>query len=175
MSLERRLTILDTGTEADWIETAIKVAFSSTDLRQVNQHFGSAESFAIYAVDQEHIQLLEVVQFGQGYTDGINADNPAVAENGMDNEDKLGAKMKALEGCVAVYSQAVGASATSQLKARGIQPIKVSSGADVLYLLKSLQEELRVGPTAWLAKAIGAYSSVNPARFDAMEDEGWDE
>jgi nitrogen fixation protein NifX len=175
MALERRLTILDTGTEADWIDTAVKVAFASTDMRQVNQHFGSAESFAIYAVDLEHIQLLEVNQFGLSHTDGMNIDTPAAAGHAMDNEDKLGAKMNALEGCIAVYSQAVGASAVSQLKARGIQPIKVSPGADVLYLLKSLQEELRSGPTAWLARAIGMHSSVNPARFDVMEDEGWDE
>ena len=161
MALERRLKILDTGTEADWKNAAIKVAFASTDMKQVNQHFGSAESFAIYAVDMEHIQLLEVNQFGQLAQDG--------------DEDKLVAKISALEGCVAVYSQAVGASAVAQLKAKGIQPIKVSQGADILYLLKSLQEELRLGPTAWLARAIESQRPVDPSRFDAMETEGWDE
>lgn len=161
MALERRLTILDTGTEADWKNAAVKVAFASTDMRQVNQHFGSAESFAIYAVDMEHIQLLEVSQFGQLNQDG--------------NEDKLVAKINALDGCIAVYSQAVGASAVAQLKSRNIQPIKVSQGADILYLLKTLQEELRLGPTAWLARAIDSQKTIDPLRFDAMENEGWEE
>lgn len=161
MSLERRLKILDTGTKTDWMDTAVKVAFASTDMKQVNQHFGSAESFAIYAVDLEHIQLLEVNQFGQLVQDG--------------NEDKLAAKLNALENCIAVYSQAVGSSAVAQLKSRGVQPIKVSQGADILYLLKSLQEELRAGPTSWLARAIDSQKPVDPSRFDAMEDEGWDE
>lgn len=161
MALDRRLKILDTGEKANWIDAAIKVAFASTDMKQVDQHFGSAKSFAIYAVDMEHIQLMEVNQFGKLVQDG--------------NEDKLVAKLDALDGCVAVYSQAVGASAVSQLTARGIQPIKVSQGADILYLLKSLQEELRMGPSSWLARAIESQMPVDPSRFDAMEEEGWDE
>jgi nitrogen fixation protein NifX len=161
MSLERQLKILDCGTESTWMDAAIKVAFASTDMKVVNQHFGSAESFAIYAIDMEHIQLLEVNQFGQLIQDG--------------DEDKLVAKLNVLEGCAAVYSQAVGASAVAQLTSRGIQPVKVSQGAEILYLLKSLQEELRSGPTAWLARAIESQTPVDPTRFDAMEDEGWDE
>ena len=161
MSLERQLKILDCDTESKWMGAAIRVAFASTDMKVVNQHFGSAESFAIYAVDLEHIQLLEVNQFGQLVQDG--------------DEDKLVAKLDVLQGCAAVYSQAVGASAVAQLTSRGIQPVKVSQGAEILYLLKSLQEELRSGPTAWLARAIEAQTPVDPTRFDTMEDEGWDE
>ena len=36
------------------METAIKVAFATTDMVHVNQHFGSAKSFAVYAVDPEN-------------------------------------------------------------------------------------------------------------------------
>ena len=161
MPLERHLKILDSGTEAGWMNTALKVAFASTDMKQVDQHFGSAESFAVYAVDLEHTQLLEVAQFGQLAQDG--------------NEDKLTAKMDALAGCVAVYTQAVGASAVGQLKARGIQPVKVSAGASIEELLASLQQELRAGPAAWLARAIESQKPVDPTRFDQMETDGWDE
>jgi nitrogen fixation protein NifX len=105
--------------------------------------------------------LLEVAQFGQLAQDG--------------NEDKLTAKMNALAGCVAVYSQAVGASAVGQLKSRGIQPVKVSAGASIEELLASLQQELRAGPAAWLARAIESQKPVDPTRFDQMESDGWDE
>jgi nitrogen fixation protein NifX len=159
--MERRLKVLQSGTEGDWMETAVKVAFASSDMHQVDQHFGAAESFAIYAVDMERVELLEVVQFGQLSMDG--------------NEDKLVAKIAALDGCIAVYTQAVGASAVSQLKAKGIQPVKVSPGADVKDLLDSLQDQLREGPSAWLARAIDAQKPADPDRFQAMEAEGWDE
>jgi nitrogen fixation protein NifX len=161
MALERHLKILDSGTEASWMDAALRVAFASTDMKHVDQHFGAAESFAIYVVDMERTQLLEVAQFGQLEQDG--------------NEDKLAAKLDALEGCIAVYSQAAGASAVAQLKARGIQPVKVSAGAPIADLLVTLQEELRSGPAAWLARAIDSQRPVDPSRFDQMEADGWEE
>lgn len=161
MTMERRLKVLQAGTERAWLETAVKVAFASSDMHHVDQHFGAAESFVLYAVDRERVELLEVVQFGRLAMDG--------------NEDKLVGKIAALEGCIAVYTQAVGASAVAQLKASGIQPVKVSPGAAVCDLLESLQEQLREGPGAWLARAMEAHKPVDPDRFQAMEAEGWEE
>jgi nitrogen fixation protein NifX len=143
------------------IEQAIKVAFASSDMRHVDQHFGASESFVIHAVDREQASLLEVVQFGRLDMDG--------------NEDKLAAKIAALDGCVAVYCQAVGASAVSQLRATGIHPVKVPPGTDVAGLIESLQCELREGPSAWLARAIEGDRPQGGERFDAMESEGWRE
>jgi nitrogen fixation protein NifX len=153
--------VIDRNVEEVWMDTAIRVAFASTDLKQVNQHFGAAESFALYAVDRDRAQLIEVVQFGQQVMDG--------------NEDKLAVKIAALEGCVAVYAQAIGASAAGQLKTQGIQPVKVSAGAAVPDLLESLQEQLRLGPGSWLAQAIERQKPADPGRFAEMEAEGWEE
>jgi len=161
MTLQRRLKVLRSGTEGKHMETAIRVAFASTDMKQVNQHFGAAQAFAVYAVDPERTGLVEVLQFGDLGMDG--------------NEDKLAAKITALEGCIAVYTQAVGASAVSQLQRHGIQPVKVTPGASVPDLLESLQEQLRAGPGAWLARAIEAQKPADPSRFRDMEAEGWEE
>jgi nitrogen fixation protein NifX len=143
------------------IDRAIRVAFASGDLRQVDQHFGAAESFAIHAIECERSSLIEVVQFGRLDMDG--------------NEDKLAAKIAALDGCVAVYCQAVGASAVNQLRAKGIYPIKVPPGTAVAELIEALQCELREGPSAWLARAIESRQPRGGERFDAMESEGWSE
>lgn len=143
------------------METAIKVAFATTDMLHVNQHFGSSKSFAVYAVDPEQTQLLEAAQFGELAQDG--------------NEDKLSVKLQLLEGCAAVYCQAVGASAIKQIVAHGIQPIKVHEGCTIASLLTDLQAEMRAGPSSWLAKAINQHKGPDPKRFDVMEDEGWDE
>lgn len=159
--LTRRLTVLGQDTEEHCMETAIKVAFASTDMKHIDQHFGAAESFAIYALTPEAVQLVEATQFGKLAMDG--------------NEDKLDTKIAALEGCVAVYSQAVGASAVAKLKAANIQPVKVSAGAEISGLIEALQEELRQGPSAWLAQAIKRLQGPSAQRFDSMEAEGWDE
>lgn len=161
MVLARRLMVLGQDTEDDFMATAIKVAFASTDMEHIDQHFGAAESFAIFAVTPDEVQLIEATQFGKLEMDG--------------NEDKLDAKIKVLDGCVAVYSQAVGASAVAKLKAANIQPVKVSAGADIRELLNALQDELRQGPSAWLAQAIKRMQGTTSHRFDAMEADGWDE
>jgi nitrogen fixation protein NifX len=143
------------------METALKVAFATSDRKHVDQHFGAARGFAIYAVDAHCACLCEVNEF--------------VAESMDGNEDKLAGKIDALRDCVAVYSQAVGASAIAQLKAQGIQPVKVAAGVAIADLVESLQAQLRAGPAGWLARALAAAQPSDPARFDRMEAEGWEE
>lgn len=161
MALQRHLKVVDDAAGGRSMDTGLKVAFATTDMSTVNQHFGSAQSFAIYSVDMENHVLLEVAQFGELEQDG--------------NEDKLSAKLSALDGCAAVYCQAVGSSAVRQLMAGGVQPVKVSPGCEIGDLIESLQDELRQGPSAWLAKAIKATSAPDMNKFHDMELEGWDE
>lgn len=157
MTLQRRLQLVSGLRRMPML----KVAFASSDMRRVNQHFGSAGSFVIYGVGEESVCCIEACEFDHVEMDG--------------NEDKLVAKIAALEGCVAVYSEAVGASAVRQLKARGIQPVKVMHGASISKLLSLLQDELQQGPTGWLARAIEGEMGDDPGRFDQMEAEGWQE
>jgi len=159
MGLQRRLQLVYRDNEDLWMQTAIKVAFATSDMKHVDQHFGAARSFAVYVLNRDQLRFVEASAFGRPDMDG--------------NEDKLAAKIAALAGCAAVYSQAVGASAIGQLKAKGIQPVKVSPGAVISDLIVSLQEELRQGPSRWLAKAIADAQSTDVGRFDAMEAAGW--
>ncbi|MGR9014527.1 MAG: nitrogen fixation protein NifX [Gammaproteobacteria bacterium] len=161
MSLTRRMHIVQGTEENKFMETALKIAFATTDMETVNQHFGSAKSFAIYAVDMDKAELQEAAQFGELSQDG--------------NEDKLSVKLELLEGCAAVYCQAVGGSAINQLIAKNIQPVKVHEGGKIKDLIVDLQNEMRAGPSSWLAKAINQHKSPDPNRFNQMEDEGWDE
>jgi nitrogen fixation protein NifX len=161
MSLTRRMQVLHANAERMSMETAIKVAFATTDMVHVNQHFGSAKSFAVFAVDPENSEMLEAAQFGELSQDG--------------NEDKLSVKLQLLDGCAAVYCQAVGASAVKQIVSQGIQPIKVHEGCTIKELINDLQNEMKAGPSSWLAKAINQHKGPDPSRFDAMENDGWDE
>lgn len=160
MAIQRRMQVVD-GADSNFIDTALKVAFATTDLETVNQHFGSAKGFVIYGVDPEKFGLVEVAEFGLSQQNG--------------DEDKLIEKIHMLDGCAAVFSQAIGASAIRQLVASGVQPLKVSEGSVIKDLLKSLQDQMRQGPSAWLAKAIERQSVPGMNRFDDMESEGWEE
>lgn len=155
MTVTRQLRVLDEDSD----EGLLKVAFATSDRKTVNQHFGSARSFAIYGIDPGQERLLTVTEFGELDQDG--------------NEDKLAVKLEMLSECIAVYCRACGASAVRQLLAIGVQPVKVSEGAVIADLIAALQQELKEGPSNWLAKAIKRNQSPDGDRFDAMESEGW--
>ncbi len=168
MTLQRRLQLVDCTTEDSWVATAVKVAFATSDMTHVDQHFGAAQSFAIYALEQDRFCFLEAAEFGSSDA------QPEHNVSGQ-NENKLAEKIAVLEGCIAVYSQAVGASAINQLRARGVQPIKVAPDTEISELLALLQEELKQGPDSWIARAIENSMPADPSRFDRMEEEGWQE
>lgn len=161
MSRVRRMRFVDFDLDATALNQSLKLAFATSDMERVNQHFGSARSFAVYAVTPESATLLEAAQFGELAQDG--------------NEDKLAAKIALLDGCAAVYCEAVGASAVRQIMAAGIQPVKVYKDSLIADLILDFQTELKTGPSAWLAKVIARQSGIDPARFSRMEAEGWEE
>jgi nitrogen fixation protein NifX len=154
------MRIVDKSEEEPAMATSLKIAFCTDDMKRVNQHFGSAKTFAIYAVDMDKRELLEAAEFGQMDQDG--------------NEDKLASKIALLSGCAAVYCEAVGASAIRQLIAAGIQPVKVYRDSQIADLLEDFQNELRAGPTAWIAKAL-ARQGASLEKFAQMEADGWEE
>ncbi|OYY93926.1 MAG: nitrogen fixation protein NifX [Hydrogenophilales bacterium 28-61-23] len=141
-------------------QNSVKIAFASSDRRVVDQHFGAAEAFCIYQLAEDDARLIEVAEFHDS----------DVAMDG--HEGKLARKIELLEGCAAVYCNAVGASAIKQLLAAGIQPMKVEEGALLDELLCGLNQSLKNEPPAWLAKRL---QNKAADRFAAMEAEGWSE
>ncbi len=139
---------------------SVRIAFATSDLRHVDQHFGSAERFAIYELTSEESRLLEVAEFGTQKQDG--------------NESKLLEKFVLVNGCAAVYTLAVGPSAVRQLMGLGVQPLRVPEYSNISALLASLQHEMKEGPTGWLARAL-ASKEKGEERFDSMMQEQWEE
>lgn len=157
MALTRQLKVL--SDEED--NSLLRIAFATSDGKTVDQHFGSAMAFAVYGVGWEEKKLLEMAEFGSLEQDG--------------NEDKLVTKLRFLEGCVAVYCRACGASAVRQLLELNVQPIKVSDDTPIADLISALQAELKQGPSSWLARAIKRQSQFAPTSFDDIEAEGWND
>ncbi len=140
----------------------VKIAFASTDRKQVDQHFGAAEAFVLYELSADDARMTEVVEFHD-------------SDTAMDgHEGKLAGKIALLEGCAAVYCNAVGASAVKQLLAAGIQPMKVEEGEPIDALLCGLNHSLLHEPPAWMAKHLKR-EGAGADRFSAMDEEGWSE
>jgi len=135
----------------------VKIAFATSDRRAVNQHFGAAESFAVYEVGESEARLVEVVEFIETVMDG--------------HDGKLAAKVDLLGDCAAVYCNAVGASAIQQLLAKSIQPMRVDEGTLIDELVCSLQKNLVNDTPVWLAKHLKKQAGAT--RF--AEDEEWQE
>ncbi len=155
MTITRQFTILSDEVSEDVL---LKVGFCSSDGVMVDQHFGWASAIFIMGVNPDESHLLGMAQFGP-------------IEEGT--EDKLVNKLALLDGCIAVYCRACGASAVRQLIDQGVQPVKVTEDTRIKDLIEALQEELRAGPSSWLAKAIQRNKSVDMSRFNEMEVDGW--
>ena len=151
----RHLRRVRSTSQASTVAAPVTVAFATADRKHVDQHFGSAGTFAVYEIGPGRAELVELIQFTAERRDG--------------NEDKLQVRIEKLAGCAAVYCEAIGASAVRQLMTRGIQPVCVIRGAHIGHLLGTLRDELRRGPSGWLARAVAPRED----RFDAMEAEGW--
>lgn len=147
--------------DANIEDDRLLVAFASLDGDMVDQHFGSAQAFFLYAIDVDSAELIGSKNFGVEKKDG--------------NEDKLKPKMAWLAGADIVYCGSIGGSATRQLLALGIHPVKVKGGPDVEELVEELQAQLRGERENWLEKLLQQKSkSKDEDRFAMMDDEGWD-
>jgi len=151
-----RLAVVRAGGEAP---QSLRVAFATGDRRHVDQHFGSAAGFLVYRASARGHDFVEAIRF-----------DPAAEDGG---EDKLNERIAALEGCAAVYVEAVGSSAIRRLFAAGVQPVKVDPGLPIAEALAALEGEIREPAALWIARALSGRR--DPSRFKALGGEAWDD
>ena len=143
-------------------DDSLLVAFASLEGDMVDQHFGSAQAFYLYAITPDSADFIASHNFGVEKKDG--------------NEDKLKPKMAWLAGADIVYCGSIGGSATRQLLTLGVHPVQVKGGPDVEELIEELQGQLSSSPEPWLEKLIQRKQKAqNDDRFADFEDEGWDD
>lgn len=148
-NFQRNLTVT---TGSDW---ALRVAFASTDLHLVNQHFGSTPRLAIYGVKPDQVTLLQVTEF--------------IVQPGHDL-DKLGCRIAALDGCLSLYCVAVGESVFRQLLRIGVRAISVPATTAIDHLLTEIQRN-------WDAPIVRRHQEKrDPGRFARFQQEcRWEE
>ena len=119
----------------------MKIAFATQDLETVNAHFGWAKNIAIYELDPDRYQLVNIASFESG-----------LAEDG--NEDKLLPKIDALEGVAILYVAAIGGSGAARIVAKKIHPVKVEKPERIEDLLEKLRHLLNGTPPPWMRKIL---------------------
>lgn len=120
----------------------MKVAFTSSDGKTIDLHFGQASEYWIWDVGPDRAELLGRV-------------SPLIGD-GDDEEDRTAARANAVSECAIVYTQQIGGPAAAKLVARRIHPMKTGGvAAPVADAIAKLQEVLKGNPPPWLRKAMG--------------------
>ena len=122
----------------------IRIAFTSSDGRCVDEHFGKAQSFSIWQLDAETSECVGTVS-ADADTDDI--------------EDKILRRAKAVEGCSILCTTEIGGPAAAKLVARRIHPMKTQVGTTIDEVVLRLQDVLRHRTPPWLRKALRASST----------------
>ncbi|BDV44224.1 nitrogen fixation protein NifX [Geotalea uraniireducens] len=117
----------------------MKIAFTSSTGEMIDQHFGMAKSFQVWEVGPEEAHFLETLEVG---------------EHGLDEEDKISARAKALSDCAIVYTMQIGGPAAAKLVAHKIHPMKTTTEVSLKETVERLQEVLKGNPPPWLRKAM---------------------
>ncbi len=126
----------------------MKVAFTSTDGKTIDQHFGMATEYWIWEVGPDHAELLTRV-------------SPLITEG--DEEDRTAARANAVAGCAIVCTRQIGGPAAAKLVARRVHPMKTGGEVPVAEMVGKLQQVLKGSPPPWLRKAMGEDAPEAPA------------
>ena len=120
----------------------MRIAFTSTDGRIVDEHFGKATHFQVWEVGPDRAEAVGTVS--------------ALTAAAEDEEDRLTARASAIADCAIVYTVAIGGPAAAKLIARRIHPMKTNAEVPVAEVVERLQGVLRGRPPPWLRKAMEA-------------------
>ncbi len=125
----------------------MRVAFTSSDGRTIDEHFGMASRFHIWEVGPDQAEPVGSV---------------AAITTSDDEEDRIAARATAVDGCALVYTVRIGGPAAARLVARRVHPMKTNAEVPIAEVVARLQEVLKGRPPPWLRKAMGATPEAEP-------------
>lgn len=114
-------------------EGTLKIAFATTDMENIDSHFGSAKQFAVYDVSQDSVTACEILK---------------VPEKDTDKTVEL------LKDIDIVYFTNIGAIAAAKIINSGIFPIKYKEVVSIDEELEKLKTMLGSNPPPFIKKII---------------------
>ena len=133
--MNTKITVEGNGT----MNSALRVAFATKDMEEVNAHFGGAKEFVVYNVSQDGYEVSEVIK-----TDTSE----------LEDDDKTDFRVRALKGVNIMYCESIGGTAAAKVIRAGIHPMKVNEPTLIEDLLKSLVAMINGNPPPWVKNII---------------------
>ena len=128
----------------------MRVAFATTDGKNVDEHFGRCGMFAIYNLTEDKYELHEMRKFSEGRDKGIEETKGM----GQLHDDRVQSKVDQLSDCKIVYLTEIGGPSAAKLVKKGIMPLKVKEVIPIDEALERLFDTIRTSPPPWLRKAL---------------------
>ena len=128
----------------------MKVAFATTDGKQVNEHFGRAGMFAIYDIAETGHRFVEMRTFA----DGMDMAVVDTKDMGSLHDDAVQNKVDRLSDCKLIYLTEIGGPSAARLVKKGIMPMKMKEIVSIEGALEQLLETIKKSPPPWLRKAL---------------------
>jgi len=119
----------------------MEVAFSTSTGVLIDQDFNTTTRFAVWHVGVDEI---------------CYAYAAPVQEQGYSRDDRISARVNALQHCTIVCTRAMNGPTAAKLAARNIHLLKTGDTVSIEEMLTRLQEALRSNPAPWLRKAEAA-------------------
>jgi len=129
--MNTKITVEGNGT----MNSALKVAFATKDMEEINAHFGGAKEFVVYNVSKEGYEVSEV----------IKTDNTE-----LEDDDKTDYRVRALKGVNIMYSESIGGTAAAKVIRAGIHPMKATNSTRIEEVLKELVKMINGNPPPWI-------------------------
>lgn len=130
----------------------MKVAFTTTDGINVDEHFGRAGMFSIYELTPDWYKFVELRKFA----DGRDAAIEETKGMGEIHDDRIRSKVDKLADCKIVYLTEIGGPSAARLVRKGIMPIKMRETVSIEESLRMLLETVKKSPPPWLRKAVNS-------------------
>lgn len=128
----------------------MKVAFATTDGKQVDEHFGRAGMFAIYDITESGYKFIAIRKFA----DGMDMAVVDTKDMGSLHDDAVQKKVDRLSDCKLIYLTEIGGPSAARLVKKGIMPMKMKEVVPIESALGQLLETLKKSPPPWLKKAL---------------------
>lgn len=121
------------------MDSALKVAFATKDMEEINSHFGGAKEFVVYNVSKDGFELSEVIK-----TDTSD----------KEEDDKTDFRVRALKGVNIMYTESIGGTAAAKVIRAGIHPMKVNEPTLIVDVLNNLVRMINGNPPPWVKRII---------------------
>ncbi len=128
----------------------MKVAFATTDGKNIDEHFGRAGMFAIYDMTETGHRFVEMRTFA----DGMDMAVVDTKDKGPLHDSAVQNKVDKLSDCKLIYLTEIGGPSAARLVKKGIMPMKMKEIVSIESALGQLLETIKKSPPPWLRKAL---------------------